>query len=305
MPEVVRIHARDGYELAGDLYAPAGLPRAAVLVAPAMGVPRRFYGPFAAFLARQGMAALTLDYRGIAGSRRGPLRGCPATLREWGEQDLAGAADLLAARVPHAPLLWVGHSVGGQLLGILEDAPVAGALLVGAQSGYWRHWSGAWRLRIFLLWHALIPGLVPLLGRLPAAVLGGGEDVPPGVAREWAEWGRRRDYVMSYAAPRGGRGFARLGAPIVGYAIADDPFAPPAAVEALLGFYAAARTQVRVVRPADVGARAIGHFGFFRARFEPTLWREAAVFLARAADAAGSSPRPAGREPPPGPDARP
>ena len=293
MPEPVRINARDGFELAGDLVLPAGLPRAAVLVAPAMGVPRRYYAPFAAFLARQGMAALTLDYRGIGDSRRGSLRRVPATLQDWGEHDLAGATDLLVARVPDAPLLWVGHSVGGQLLGILEDVPVAGALLVGAQSGHWRLWSGTWRWRMFLLWYALIPVLVPLLGRLPAAVLGGGEDVPPGVARQWAGWGRRRDYLMSYAAPRGGRGFARLAAPIVGYAIADDPFAPLASVEALLGFYVAARRSVRVVRPGDVGARQIGHFGFFRTRFEATLWRDAALFLSRAADGATAARAPA------------
>lgn len=294
VPESVHVRARDGYELAGDLFLPPGAPRAAVLVAPAMGVPRGFYAPFAAFLARQGMAALTLDYRGIGGSRRGGLRGLGASLRDWGERDLAGAVDHLAGRVPGVPLLWVGHSVGGQLLGLLEDAPLAGALLVGAQSGYWRHWSGAWRWRVFLLWHALIPGLVPLLGRLPAAVLGGGEDVPPGVAREWATWGRHPDYLMSYAGPRGGLGFARLAAPVVAYAVSDDVFAPRASVEALLGFYATAPTELREVRPAALGARQVGHFGFFRARFEETLWRDAALFLTRAADAA----RPAAHAPP-------
>jgi predicted alpha/beta hydrolase len=294
VPETVRIPARDGHALEGDLFLPAGTPRAAVLVAPAMGVPRGYYGPFAAYLARQGLAALTVDYRGIGGSRAGPLRGHPATLRDWGERDLGGAADLLAARVPRVPLLWVGHSVGGQLLGLLDDVPLAGAVLVGAQSGHWRLWSGVWRWRIFLLWYALIPVLVPALGRLPAFVLGGGEDVPPGVAREWAEWGRKRDYLMSYAAPRGGRGFARLAAPVLAYAVADDPFAPQRSVEALLEFYAKAPTELRVIRPAALGVRHIGHFGFFRARFEPTLWRDAALFLARAADGAGA---PHGRAP--------
>lgn len=277
------VTARDGYALAGDLFLPGEAPRAAVLVAPAMGVPRGYYARFAAFLAGQGMAALTVDYRGVGGSRRGGLRGLPATLRDWGERDLAGAADHLAARVPGVPLLWVGHSVGGQLLGLVEDVPLAGALLVAAQSGHWRLWSGAWRARIFLLWHAVIPGLVPLLGRLPAAVLGGGEDVPPGVAREWAAWGRRRDYVMSYARPLGGRGFARLTAPIVSYAIADDRYAPERSVRELLGYYRAAPTELRVVRPEALGERHVGHFGFFRARFEETLWREALAVLSRAA----------------------
>jgi predicted alpha/beta hydrolase len=88
---------------------------------------------------------------------------------------------------------------------------------------------------------------------------------------------------MSHARPRGGLAFATLAAPIVSYAISDDPFAPLASVEALAGFYSAARAEVRLLRPGDVGARTIGHFGFFRPRFEPTLWREAALFLAEAA----------------------
>ncbi len=293
MPEPVVIPARDGHALAGDLFLPDGAPRAAVLVAPAMGVRRGYYARFAGFLAREGMAALTLDYRGIGGSRRGGLRRHPATLADWGERDLAGAADLLRARVPGAPLLWVGHSVGGQLLGLVDDVPVAGALLVAAQSGHWRLWSGPWRARIFLLWHAVIPGLVPLLGKLPALVLGGGEDVPPGVARQWAQWGRQRDYVMSYARPRGGRAFARLAAPVVSYAISDDPYAPERSVRELLRHYDLASTELRVVRPEDVGARELGHFGFFRARFEPTLWREALAFLSAAAEGRARPPAPA------------
>jgi predicted alpha/beta hydrolase len=279
MVEPVVIRARDGYALAGDLFLPEGAPRAAVLVAPAMGVRRGYYAKFAAFLAREGMAALTLDYRGIGDSRRGGLRRFPATLRDWADGDLGGAVDLLAARLPGVPLLWVGHSVGGQLLGLVEDAPVAGALLVAAQSGHWRLWSGPWRARIFLLWHVLIPALVPLLGRLPAFVLGGGEDVPPGVAREWARWGRQRDYVMSCARPLGGRGFARLRAPIVSYAIADDPYAPMRSAEALLRYYDLAPTELRVVRPGEVGERHIGHFGFFRSRFRDTLWMRVAEWL--------------------------
>ncbi len=276
MPEPLRFAARDGVKLAGDLFLPAVPARAAVLVAPAMGVARGYYAPFASFLAREGMAALTLDYRGIGGSRDGALH--PA-LRDWGEQDLPGGLDLLAARFPGTPLLWVGHSVGGQLFGIADEGRIEAALFVGAQSGDWRCWPGVSRWQLLALWYAIIPVLVPLLGRLPAAVLGGGEDVPGGVAREWAEWGRARDYVLSYARRRGGLGFARISVPLLSYAIADDRLAPLPAVEALLGYYAAARRELRVVRPADVGTRSIGHFGFFRGRFEQSLWREAAQWL--------------------------
>jgi predicted alpha/beta hydrolase len=289
MPEQVRFPARDQAGITGDLFHPSCPPRAAVLVAPAMGVQRRYYAPFASFLAREGMAVLTIDYRGIGQSRDAAPR--PA-LRDWGEQDLPGALDLLASRFPGVPILWVGHSVGGQLLGIAGDGRIAAALLVGAQSGHWRFWSGAGRLKILALWYGIIPLAVRLLGRLPAAVLGGGEDVPAGVAREWAEWGRNRDYVLSFSRPRGGLAFATLSAPLLSYVAADDHYAPAASVEALLGYFTAAPSELRVVRPEDVGARSIGHFGFFRDRFEATLWRDAADWLARAARAPASDAGP-------------
>lgn len=284
------VRARDGYPLAADLLEPAGPPRGAVLLAPAMGVPRRFYRPFAAHLASRGLAALAVDVRGVGGSRPPRLRGFPATLAGWGELDLAGGLDALGARYPGAPLLWVGHSAGGQLLGLVEDARLAGAILVGAQNGHWRLWPGlAARLGMFALWHAVIPLLVPAFGYLPMRLLGQGEDVPAGVALQWAEWGRRRAYVHSYAAPRGGLAFASYAGPLRAYAVTDDAFAPPASVDALVGCYARARTETRRVAPAELGVAAIGHFGFFRPRFEATLWREAADWLlaAAAARAAG------------------
>ncbi|HEY6098815.1 MAG TPA: alpha/beta fold hydrolase [Anaeromyxobacter sp.] len=289
MPEALVIPARDGFPLAADLFLPEGTaPRAAVLVAPAMGVPRGYYAAFAAHLARSGMAAITVDYRGIGGSRDGALRGFRATLHEWAEADLAGALDALAARLPGLPLLWVGHSVGGQLFGLLDEPRVRAALFVGAQSGHWRLWRGAGRLGMLALWYAVIPALVPLLGRLPGAALGGGEDVPAGVALEWAAWGRRREYALSYARPRGGRGFARFAGPLRSYAIADDGFAPLPAVSALLGCYAAARADLRVVRPSDIGERTIGHFGFFRPKPGRSLWAEVSDWLPRAAEGSGA-----------------
>ena len=293
MHEPLRVEARDGFPLAADLFLPDAAPRAAVLIAPAMGVPRGYYAAFAGHLAREGLAALTLDYRGIGGSRAGALRGFRCALHEWAEKDLAAALDALAGRLPGAPILWVGHSVGGQLFGLVDDPRVHAALLVAAQSGHWRHWPGAGRLGMLAWWWAVVPALVPLFGRLPGAVFGGGEDVPAGVAREWAAWGRHPDYALSYARPRGGLGFARFAGRLRSYAVADDGFAPVPTVEALLRCWEGARSELRVVRPRDVGERTIGHFGFFRPRFGPTLWSEASRWLLEAADgaAAGAPPR--------------
>src|SRR5207245_335534 len=82
----------------------------------------------------------------------------------------------------------------------------------GAQSGYWGNWRGAGRLRMLFYWKVLFPALTHALGYLPLRSLtGGGDDVPPCVALEWASWGRDPDYVLSYARRKdGARGYARF-----------------------------------------------------------------------------------------------
>jgi predicted alpha/beta hydrolase len=291
--EAITLLASDGYALGADLVVPAGDLVGAVLIAPAMGVPRRLYGSFAQFLADSGLAVLTLDYRGIGRSRSLPMASFKAQLHDWAELDLTAAVAELKRRFPSAPLLWFGHSVGGQLFGLLEDSGVRGALFLASQSGYWRNWHGRGRLAMFAVWHALIPGFVTTLGYLPMKAFRQGEDLPGGVAAEWATWGRHPDYIWSYAQPRGGRSFSSYRGDLFLLAISDDAYAPPDSVRALQHFYTAARSTMRVVRPEDVGAKSIGHFGFFKPSFQKTLWTEVRDWLLERARPSPASSQPA------------
>jgi predicted alpha/beta hydrolase len=292
MRRELTVPAADGVPLSAVLYEPgdgAGgdPPRAAVLIAPAMAVRKRYYEPFAAYLAGAGFAVLAFDYRGMGGSLPGRLRGFRADLHEWGEQDLDGALAWLAGRWPGAPLLVVAHSVGGQVLGLAAGIErVAALLAVGAQSGYWRFWPGAWRWALAVFWYCWLPALVALFGYLPMRLATGGENVPAGVAREWARWGRHPDYVLSYARAAGGAGYARFDRPLAAWGFTDDLLAPPRAVERLVAFYPNAQSELRILAPADLGVREIGHFGPFRERFRESLWAEWRRWLEAAAAAA-------------------
>jgi predicted alpha/beta hydrolase len=73
--------------------------------------------------------------------------------------------------------------------------------------------------------------------------------------------------------------YARFQAPLRLYAITDDAFAPPRAVEQLAVLYPNAKSEVRRVEPKELNERGIGHFGFFRERFRDSLWREARDWL--------------------------
>jgi predicted alpha/beta hydrolase len=289
--EVRQFSARDGRPLEGTAHL-ARAPVGAVVVASATGVGRAYYQPFADYLAEAGLSSLTFDYRGIGGSAQRPLRRDPALLHQWGEEDLEGALRFWGEQHPGMPLLLAGHSVGGQLLGLCESAPkLAGALMVASQSGYWRLWDGPTRHLMWLLWHLAIPAFT-LMGHFPMRAFRQGEDLPKGVAREWARWSRHPDFVLSCARARGlVHGYHELRVPIRMYAIADDSYAPARAVEALGGFYSSADLERLVIQPADAGHKRVGHFGFFRRTHRDTLWVQARGWLVQKASEASVTPR--------------
>lgn len=270
--------AADGARLAATLFEPAAPAARAVAIQSAVGVPQRYYAKFAAFLAERGIAAITYDYRGIGRSLRGPLRAKRGTLSDWAERDIPAAWDALEAAAPGARLFAVGHSFGGQAIGLLpRPGRIAGMLAFGSQSGYWKHWPGAWRLGMWVFTHLMIPGTAPLLGYGAASAVGMGEDLPRDVVREWAAWCRHPEYLVGALGAHAR--YAQVRAPLRVFSATDDVFAPERAVRALLGFYPNAPGEVRRVAPRELGVDAIGHFGFFRERFRDTVWREAADWL--------------------------
>jgi predicted alpha/beta hydrolase len=279
MAEAVEVTARDGYRLAATLFRAQRPGGRALLLHAATGVPRQFYAKFADYMAGQGFAVLTFDYRGIGESRRGPLRRLKARMRDWAELDAGAALEFLARAAPAARMLCVGHSFGANALGLVPGIErYAGALFVGAQSGYWRHWRGAGRAGMWLLTHALLPAVSGALGRFPMRAFGQGEDLPGGVAAEWASWCRHPRYA---AGAVGEEGYARLAAPIRSYVASDDPYAPWPAAEALLELYPNAAAKELIALDAARHGGELGHFGFFRERFRDTLWRDAAEWLER------------------------
>jgi predicted alpha/beta hydrolase len=269
----ITLTASDGYRLSAAIYGSGGKP---VLIMPATGVPQSYYAKYAAYLAERGFTVLTFDYRGIGRSRDGDVRRSGARMRDWARLDAAAAVHFLGGGALHV----IGHSFGGQALGLLPNAErLRAALIVGSQSGYWRHWPLLGRLWMWPAVHFALPGTARLLGYFPGSRLGFGEDLPPGVAVEWASWCRHPQYLVGAlgVADR----YARLRAPLRAYAISDDPFAPLPAVEALLALYPGARHELRRVTPRELGEKSIGHFGFFRERFRDSLWRESADWLER------------------------
>jgi predicted alpha/beta hydrolase len=281
----IALTASDGYPIGASVFGSAGRP---VLIMPATGVPQSYYAKFAAYLAERGFTVLTFDYRGIGRSRNGDIRRLAARMRDWALLDAAAAFRFLSKsgsdpcenRQGSDPVLVVGHSFGGQATGLLpEPERIAAALFVGSQSGYWGNWPPLAKLWMWPATHVGIDAVTRLCGYFPGSRLGFGEDLPPGVATEWASWCRHPRYLVGALGAEDA--YARLRAPLRAYAISDDPFAPLPTVEALGRLYPNARWETRKLAPRDVGVKSLGHFGFFRERFRDSLWREAVDWLER------------------------
>ncbi len=263
------------------VFETADEPWAVVLVSPATAVPQRCYAPFAQWLAQWGLRVVTYDYRGVGEARPRSLRGFPATLGGWAE-DARAVVRFASRSAGRRPLVVVGHSFGGQLLGLVEEMGwAAGALFVGSTLAPWRHWQGRGRLRVLSFWYLLIPVLTRVFGYLPGWA-GLGVDIPAGVAREWSRWARHPDYLLGHE-PLAEERFRRFPAPVLAYSFTDDEVAPEAAVGHLLSVLGTKRLQHRRIDPTTLGRAAIGHFGFFRPEFADALWPEVLAFVRRVA----------------------
>jgi predicted alpha/beta hydrolase len=269
----------DGYPIAATVYIPAMSNQRAILLNSAMGVKQSYYADYAVWMAERGFVVLTYDNRGIGHSKHTPtLKKFPATLHNWVIDDHRAALDWLDTEYPTHQILVVGHSLGGQIAGVLpEMRRVTAWLGVASQSGYWRGWDGWLRVRMILLWYVLIPVLSRLYGYFPARLVGmGNNDLPANVVLEWARGGRHPLYLKHVFDAAGFDDFQQ---PMLFYSFSDDDFAPRQTVDNLCALYPNADSTHKHVKPADLGVTAIGHFGFFRKAFKDTLWVETAEWL--------------------------
>jgi predicted alpha/beta hydrolase len=282
---MIRFDATDGVTLAGDWFLPTPKARVAAVtvVACGGGIPARLYRRMAQYLAGQGIAVLTFDYRGIGKSRSTSLRGFDAGLDQWGRLDFGAALALASRTYPDVRLAVVAHSIGTLLIGAAPDAGrISRIVLMAPHTGYWRDYLRRGRWALFLTWHVLMPIMTKIVGYFPGRALGLGEDLPKGFALEWARRMQPELLVSANDKRRFGpilAQFDRIHSPTLALSIADDAFAPPEAGGRLLGCYPGISALHESISPADLGRRRLGHFGFLRPAAGEYFWKRISAWI--------------------------
>lgn len=287
MKEVI-ISARDGYSLTGTIFQADNNPtQTVVVINAATAVPQHYYKPFATYLAEQGYTAVTYDYRGIGQSKPKHLRGFQATSLDWTLQDMAGVVDWVQSTYQPQRLFMMGHSYGGQTVGMLPNADVVDALITfSAQSGYWGLQGGNRKYSALLHVYFTIPLLCRLYGYMPWSKFGSAEDLPKGAALEWARWCRYSNYFLDDPTLPLER-YKSFQAPVLAYSFDDDNWGTARSVDAMMKVYS--NLTRRHLVPAEVGLDSIKHFGFFRPKAQH-LWPDAINWLEEVVPATQSQP---------------
>lgn len=266
-PRTVQVTRSDGSRAAVVLSV-ADTPAAPVLVlVPAMGMRAAYYAPFAAALPTAGFHVAVTELRGheAAGGRR------PGRRYDFGYADLAAdlAAALAAVRaeLPSAPVVLVGHSMGGHVacahLAEHPDAAVA-LMLVASGTTFWRCWGstglgGPWQLVRTQAALALALGL----GHFPGHRVGFAGREARGVLRDWARLARTGRLATGRPPRAHTTGLHALELPVLAMTIEGDDLGPVRSVRGLLRLLPRTHAETVHVRPA-AGDPPLDHFRWAR-----------------------------------------
>lgn len=275
------IECNDGLSLTGTFHIPENDPIAVVVIASALGVPRRFYGKFSSYLAENGFATITFDYRGSGDSTLRNTGAKKFDLAQWGEQDIEAALETAGKKFPGLPLHFLGHSCGGQLLGLAPaSAKLASIILIAAAMPQAKFWKFPKNLGLWCLWRIVVP--LAAAGRefFPARTLKlGSGDLPVGVLRQWAHWALSDGYLFSGAAGLDTTRYAALRSSLLCVHATDDAYAPPEAVRAMQARYSGCAQEEWVLDPTRMHQPGIGHFGYFKQDMKTGLWSDLVKWL--------------------------
>ncbi|APD06053.1 hypothetical protein UJ101_00511 [Flavobacteriaceae bacterium UJ101] len=267
------LKTNDHYQIQITTFLPKNTNNKTVLINSATGVRQNYYYKFASFLQSKGYTVYTYDYRGIAESRPEKLKGFKATATQWGENDAESMIYYVKNQNPEHKVILMGHSIGGQLIGMMPSNHIADRIItVASQTGYCNFWKGFNLLYMLTIWYLVFPITIPVWGYFPGKLFGVMEDLPKGMANEWSKWCRSKNYFFDFK-PDLQENFNQVTKKIVALSCSDDLYAPKEAVDWLFERYENASVERIHLKPEDLNVKKIGHFGFFKSEFENTVWK--------------------------------
>ena len=283
--EQFNISCKDGYSLSARFYPSTDKSDLEpILICPATGITQNFYHDFATWLSQQGHSVLTFDFRGIGESLHGPLKQSKASIQDWGQLDIPAAIETLLSKTQQEKVILIGHSAGGQLLGIVPNYnKVAKVIAVSGSTGHIKGLKGRTKVMAPVMFKLIFPISNLIQGYGATQFLGMGQNLPKRVAQQWAQFCSQPGYVTNAINKTIFDDFhQKIECPITVFWSSDDEIATEANVKDLLRLYPNAKTEMHELKPNDLGYKSIGHMLMFR-KSHQSLWSIIAGIESKAA----------------------
>ncbi|WP_310556681.1 alpha/beta fold hydrolase [Flavobacterium sp.] len=191
----------------------------------------KFYSKFAQYMQEHNITVITFDYAGIGGSLKTNIKNIKNSVYDWANNDLDAILEHCKNTYPNQKLTLLGHSIGGQLIGLTEKSlTVNKIILVNAQSGYWGFWTGFQKVKMWLNWNVLFPSLINVFGYMPSKKISGMENLPKNVANQWKNWCNSKNYLFDFLS-YDSLYYDKISCDLFSYSVDDDNYAPQKSVD--------------------------------------------------------------------------
>lgn len=275
----IKIKCEDNIELAGTIYKPESI-KGAIMIAPATGIKRRFYNSFATHLSESGYGVICFDNRGIGDSKKGNINKVDASLINWGKLDMSAILKALKSNFPNQDYHLIGHSAGGQLVGLMDNASdIKSMFNFASSSGSLKNMKNPFKLNASFFLNVYIPVNNVLFGKTNSQWVGMGEPLPKKVANQWRKWCSSRGYVEAdFGKKIKEHHYDKLSFPSMWLYATDDGIANHENVKDMTRIYANSTIETIALDPKELGKKSLGHMGFFSSR-NKELWQHTIKWL--------------------------
>lgn len=277
----IAIECKDGFELAGTIYEPKSI-KGAIMIAPATGIKRRFYNSLATYLAENGYGVICFDNRGVGDSKKGSINQINASLINWGRLDMTAVLEKLKESFPNQSYHLIGHSAGGQLVGLMDNASEIKSMFNFAASlGSLKNMNYPFKLFAFFYLNTFIPFSNLFFGKTNSQWVGMGEPLPKLVAQQWSRWCNGK----GYAATDFGKAIQEhlyddLDLPSLWLYAKDDGIANWVNVRDMSLVYSKSKAEIISIDPKELSSKQLGHMGFFSSK-NKELWNYTLDWLSK------------------------
>ncbi len=242
---------------------------------------KEFYLDFAKYLSELSSCdVLLFDYRGVGSSRPKNLKGFEAGISHWGALDAPAVLEYIRYNYSGLPIHLVAHSMGGQILGLMNNwSYFDKIIMIASSSGNWNNFQSGYRKKIRFLGKYIFPTVLKLIGYGPAS-FGLGQDWPELVAREWMENSMRDSLMADYMDSKlPNTYYDEVNKNILAWFFSDDHMATPSTVINLQKSYPNSKVQTKMICPDQLEIPKIGHFGLFKNSLLKPLVAELAAII--------------------------